>query len=134
MSMQLVSISLSAFYQNFDTFIVPTCTGTSPQAADVVGFTSVGVATEAIARGLSLQSGHTYYATIRGRNLYSIVCACTIKSFNITVNVCSFSLQLTILWDSGTMSYQAASQLTPVLPLWHLHGSRVPRTIPVALH
>jgi len=64
MSMQLVSIALSAFYQNFDTFIVPTCTGTSPQAADVVGFTPVGVATEAIARGLSLQSGHTYYALL----------------------------------------------------------------------
>jgi len=92
MSMQLVSKALSAFYQNFDPFIVPTCTGTSPQVADVVGFTSVGVATEAIARGLSLQSGHTYYATIRGRNLYSIVCACTVKSFNVTVTVCSFSL------------------------------------------
>lgn len=41
--------------------------GTSPRGVDVVGFTSVGVATEAIARGLSLQSGHTYYATVRGK-------------------------------------------------------------------
>lgn len=41
--------------------------GTLPQAVDVVGFTPVGVATEAIVRGLSLQSGHTYYATVRGK-------------------------------------------------------------------
>ena len=61
-----MSEALSAWYQHFDIFIASTRTGTSPRAADVVGFTSVGVATEAIARGLSLQSAHAYYATIRG--------------------------------------------------------------------
>ena len=39
--------------------------GTSPGAIDVTDFVNVGVATYAVARGLSLQSGITYYVTIR---------------------------------------------------------------------
>ena len=39
--------------------------GTSPGAIDVTDFVNVGVATYAVTSGLSLQSGITYYATIR---------------------------------------------------------------------
>ena len=40
--------------------------GSAPLATDVIEFVSVGITTDTIARGLSLQSGHTYYVTIRG--------------------------------------------------------------------
>ena len=44
-----------------------TCTaGSTPLATDVLQFVSVGVATDTVATGLSLQSGHTYYVTVRG--------------------------------------------------------------------
>lgn len=39
--------------------------GTSPLSDDIINFTPVGVATYAAIRGLTLQSGITYYATIR---------------------------------------------------------------------
>lgn len=41
-------------------------TGSAPQATDVVEFVSVGITTDTVVRGLSLQSGHTYYVTVRG--------------------------------------------------------------------
>ena len=41
------------------------CLGSAPLGTDVVDYVFIGVATDAVARGLSLQSGHTYYVTIR---------------------------------------------------------------------
>ena len=41
-------------------------TGTQPGDSDVVTFTEVGVINYIIITGLHLQSGHTYYATVRG--------------------------------------------------------------------
>ena len=40
--------------------------GSAPLATDVVDFVSVGIAMDTVATGLSLQSGHTYYVTVRG--------------------------------------------------------------------
>lgn len=39
--------------------------GTTAGGVDIVNFTSVGVTTFAVVRGLSLQSGVTYYATVK---------------------------------------------------------------------
>ena len=51
--------------------------GSSPLATDVVDFVSVGVATDTVVTGLSLQSGHSYYVTVRaidftGQSNYSV--------------------------------------------------------------
>lgn len=51
--------------------------GTSPLSSDTANFTSVGVATYAAVRGVSLQPGVTYYATVRatdftGRSGYAM--------------------------------------------------------------
>ena len=59
--------------------------GTAPGARDVVDFTNVGVATYAVARGLTLQSGTTYYATIRawdftGQSSYAVSLGVTIDT------------------------------------------------------
>jgi len=43
--------------------------GTRPYDSSVVNYTSVGVATTATVRGLSLQPGSTYYATLRATDL-----------------------------------------------------------------
>lgn len=40
--------------------------GTTVGGNDVVAFHSVGVVNHAVLHGLFLQSGHTYYATVKG--------------------------------------------------------------------
>ena len=43
--------------------------GTSPEGVDVRDYVDVGVTNMAVATGLTLQEGHTYYVTIRGERL-----------------------------------------------------------------
>ena len=43
--------------------------GTSPEGVDVRGYVDVGVTNMAVATGLTLQEGRTYYVTIRGEKL-----------------------------------------------------------------
>ena len=45
--------------------------GTSPEGVDVRDYVDVGVTNMAVATGLTLQEGHTYYVTIRGEKLLS---------------------------------------------------------------
>ncbi len=65
-------------------------TGSLPGTTDVVDFTSVGVATYAVARDLSLATGVTYYATIRGTDFAGHVT--TAHSQPVTVDTTSPSV------------------------------------------
>ena len=52
-----------------------TFAGSQPGEDDVIPFTEVGVVNDVIITGLRLQSGHTYYATIRGIHTYTLSCS-----------------------------------------------------------
>lgn len=59
--------------------------GTRARGADIANFTSVGISTFAAVRGLSLQSGTTYYATVQasdftGRSSYAVSRGITIDT------------------------------------------------------
>ena len=45
--------------------------GTSPEGVDVRDYADVGVTNMAVATGLTLQEGHTYYVTVRGERLFT---------------------------------------------------------------
>lgn len=75
-----------------------------------MNFTSVGVATFAAVRGLSLQSGNTYYATIKavdftGQTSYAVSCGVTIDTTEPIVGwvglqgVTQFQNGLELEWD-----------------------------------
>ena len=81
--------------------------GSTPLATDVIDFVSVGVATDTVARGLSLQSGHTYYVTIRGveftgQSSYSVSHPVTIDTSAPLVNQ---------IWISNTTNYSNGLEL-----------------------
>ena len=84
--------------------------GSAPLATDVIDFVSVGVAVDTVATGLSLQSGHTYYVTIRatdftGQSNYSVSHPVTIDTSvpvigNIWIsNTTDYSDGLELEWD-----------------------------------
>ena len=84
--------------------------GSAPLAIDVIDFVSVGVAVDTVATGLSLQSGHTYYVTIRatdftGQSNYSVSHPVTIDTSapvigNIWIsNTTDYSDGLELEWD-----------------------------------
>ena len=54
--------------------------GTSPEGVDVRDYVDVGVTNMAVATGLTLQEGHTYYVTIRGERLFTNTYVTTQKS------------------------------------------------------
>ena len=85
-------------------------TGSAPLATDVIDFVFVGVSTDAVARGLSLQSGHTYYVTVRavdftGQRNHSISHPVTIDTSPPVVgqiwisNTTHYSNGLELEWD-----------------------------------
>ena len=47
-------------------FIVFTIIGSYPGGSDVLNFTNIGIADHVIVTGLHLESGHVYYASVRG--------------------------------------------------------------------
>ncbi|KAK2139505.1 hypothetical protein NP493_6362g00002 [Ridgeia piscesae] len=54
--------------------------GTSPEGVDVRDYVDVGVTNMAVATGLTLQEGHTYYVTNRGERLFTNTYVTTQKS------------------------------------------------------
>ena len=48
---------------SFSFAIIP---GTSPENVDVRDYVTAGVSNMAVATGLTLEGGHTYYVTVRG--------------------------------------------------------------------
>ena len=65
MSMQLVGY-INYFTEAYIDHVHRLLTGSKPGNNDVIPFTEVGVVNDVIITGLHLQSGHTYYATVRG--------------------------------------------------------------------
>lgn len=81
--------------------------GSAPLATDVVDFVSVGVATDTVAMGLSLQSGHTYYVTVRatdftGQSNYSVSHPVTIDTSTPIIGK---------IWISNTTDYSDGLEL-----------------------
>ncbi len=77
-------------------------TGISPGASDVLDFTSVGVNTYALARDLTLATGVTYYATIRGTDFVGHVT----YAYSQPVTVDTTAPTLTDVWIEGVTSYE----------------------------
>ena len=76
-------------------------------ATDVRDFVFVGVTMDAVATGLSLQSGHTYYATIRatdftGQSGYSV-------SHPVTVDITAPVIGQ--IWVADTTNYSSGLEL-----------------------
>lgn len=61
-------------------FAIASCLGTSVGGNDVVAFLDVGVVNHKAISGLTLHSGHSYYATVKGiyvtvshKNIYVLI-------------------------------------------------------------
>ena len=63
--------------------------GTSPEGVDVRDYADVGVTNMAVATGLTLQEGHTYYVTVRGERLFTNTYV-TIQTTYVLVKYCYY--------------------------------------------
>ena len=115
----VLCLILRVFYQVFHWVqilnLIYLCTGTAPLNTDVLDYTSVGVASYVVVRGLSLQSGLTYYATIRatdftGRHGYVVSSGVRIDTSEPIVggirltDIASFQTNLQLEWNLVTDS------------------------------
>lgn len=81
--------------------------GKNPLGSDVINFTSVGVATYAVARGLSLQSGLTYYVTVRATDFTGS------SGYTVSLGVRIDTTKPSVEWVGlmGITSFQTSLQL-----------------------
>ncbi len=75
--------------------------GTSAGSSDVLDFTSVGVATYAVARDLSLETSLTYYVTIRGIDFVGHVT----DAYSQPVTVDTTPPDITSVWIEGANNF-----------------------------
>ena len=78
--------------------------GTSPAGVDVQDYVDIGVTNMAVATGLTLQDGQTYYVTVRGelslvvgsycgQRMWSLISHCGQSVWSVTVVIhCHLSL------------------------------------------
>lgn len=74
------TISVNIIFSAYNFFVIALCLGTSVGGNDVVAFLDVGVVNHKAISGLTLHSGHSYYATVKGiyvkvslKNIYVLI-------------------------------------------------------------
>ena len=90
-------------HEGLSLIIISCSLGTSPGGDDVADFTSVGVVTYAVARDLSLESGLTYYVTIRGTDFVGHVS----DAYSQAVTVDTTPAGSVRVWVEGGSSYSS---------------------------